>query len=257
MRKSRVILTLLALTAAVAFALGASSATRIYAAGDTCAFPYIVSNGDWLSRIAARLLGDVQAYPQILAATNTQNGADGFTRISDPNRLNVDDKLCIPEASNAPAGLELSVLANAAYKSDLPQGGTVTLQDAVWQQPVGDGSPSLEMMVMEEVAYGTIGGADTAAVVTWDSGGGTARFYSLRLMQLHDGALTESASLEIGDRIFINTIKIADDQIVIDMVQQPATGGADCCPTQHVINTYGTENSSLKLVSTTPVPSAE
>jgi hypothetical protein len=238
-----------AVSVALVLTLGARSATKIYAAGDACAFPYIVSNGDWLSRIAARLLGDAQAYTQIVDATNAQNGADGFVKISDPNLINVDDKLCIPQASNAPAGLELNVLANASYKSDLGENGTVTLQDAVWQQPVGDGSTALEMMVMEDVAYGKLGGADTAAVVTWDSGGGTARFYNLRLMQVKDGALAETATLEIGDRVFIHTIKIANDQIVIDMMQQ-ATGGADCCPTERVVNTYALQDGALKLVST-------
>lgn len=233
--------------------LGAVSVNKIYAAGDACAFPYVVSNGDWLSRIAARLLGDVNAYTQIVDATNAQNGADGFVKISDPNLINVNDKLCIPQAANAPAGLELSALANATYKSDLGEPGTVTLKDGVWQQPVGDGSPALEMVVMEEVAYGKIGGADTAAVVTWDSGGGTARFYNLRLMQVKDGALTETATLEIGDRVFIHTIKIANDQIVIDMVQQPATGGADCCPTEQVVNTYALQDGALKLASTDKV----
>ena len=228
---------------------GAMSVNQIYAAGETCAFPYVVSNGDWLSRIAARLLGDVMAYPQIADATNAQEGADGFAKITDPNRINENDKLCIPQVANAPAGLELSVLANATYKTNLLESGAVTLKDAVYKQPVGDGSPSFNMIVMEDVAYGQINGKDTAAVVTWDSGGGTARFYNLRLMQVQDGVLTEVATLEIGDRIFINTLKIENEQIIADMVQQDRTG-ADCCPTEHVINTYAFQDGALELVST-------
>lgn len=228
--------------------VGAASGNNIYAASEPCAFPYIVSNGDWLSRIAARLLGDLKAYSQIVDATNAQNGADGFTTITDPNKIEEGAKLCIPQLPKAPSGLELSVLANAAYKSDLGESGTVTLQDAVWKHPVGDGSPSFEMMVLEEVAYGKIGGTETAAVVTWDSGGGTARLYNLRLTQVRDGALDEIATLEIGDRIFINWIQFKGEAIVIDMVEQDRSS-ADCCPTRHVVNTFALQDGALKLVS--------
>lgn len=237
------------LTGVLLLASGARSLNPIYAAGETCAFPYVVSNGDWLSRIAARLLGDMMAYPQIADATNAQSGADGFAKITDPNRINENDKLCIPQAAHAPQGLELSALANASYTTNLVENGTVTLTDGVYKKPVGDGSAGFEMLVLEEVAYGKLDGVDTAAVVTWDSGGGTARFYNLRLMQVQDGALKEIAALEIGDRIFINTLKIENNQIIADMVQQAASS-ADCCPTEQVVNTYAFQDGALKRVST-------
>ena len=239
----------LAAAVALGLVLGAASANKIYAQGSACAFPYIVSHGDWLSRIAARLLGDVMAYPQIADATNAQNGAGGFAKITDPNRINENDKLCIPQTANAPAGLELSALANATYKSDLGEHGTVTLQDAVWKQAIGSGSAGFEMMVMEDVAYGKIGGADTAAVVTWDSGGGTARFYNLRLFQTQAGKPAEIAALEIGDRVFINTLKIENNQIFADLVQQ-TPDSADCCPTERVVKTFVVQDGALNLAAT-------
>ena len=68
-------------------------------------------------------------------------------------------------------------------------------------------------------------------------------------MQVQDGALKEIATLEIGDRIFINTLKIQNNQIIADMVQQAASS-ADCCPTEQVVNTYAFQDGALKRVST-------
>lgn len=243
-------LAVFALAGLLSVTLAASPVSRVHARGVTCALTYAVQPGDWLSIIAQRLLGDVQVYPQIVDATNAQNGADGFARLADPNKLEIGDKLCIPHAENAPQGLDLDALANATYKAELGENGTITLTGGEFKKPAAPDLSAFIMMVLEDVAYGKWNGTDTAAVVTWTTGGGTARTYNLRLVQVRDGALQEIAAVEMGDNILVNKLAFANDKIVADMVQH-GPGDAGCCATQHVVNTYALDGGALKLVSTT------
>jgi 5'-nucleotidase len=67
------------------------------AEGVACSQDYVVQADDWLSRIAERLLGDVQAYTQIFEATNAAAAAGGnYATLADPNVIEVGQVLCIP-----------------------------------------------------------------------------------------------------------------------------------------------------------------
>ncbi len=58
---------------------------------------YIVTEGDTLFGIAARLLGDGNRYPEIIALTNAQNAQDSsYALITDATLIQVGDKLAIP-----------------------------------------------------------------------------------------------------------------------------------------------------------------
>ena len=62
-----------------------------------CQELYTVQADDWLSRISAKFLGDVTAYPAVAAATNQQHALDDtFAEITDPDLLEVGWKLCVP-----------------------------------------------------------------------------------------------------------------------------------------------------------------
>lgn len=64
---------------------------------EICQEVYIVQADDWLSKIAAKFLGDAVAYPALAAATNQQHTSDkSFARIGDPDLLEVGWKLCVP-----------------------------------------------------------------------------------------------------------------------------------------------------------------
>jgi hypothetical protein len=55
---------------------------------------YIVQADDWLSSIAGKSLGDVMAYPALVAATNQQHAVDEtFAQITNP------DLTCIPHVA--------------------------------------------------------------------------------------------------------------------------------------------------------------
>lgn len=71
---------------------------------DFCQEVYTVQADDWLSKIAAKFLGDMATYPAIAAATNQQQASDDtFAQIANPDLLEVGWKLCVPTAAAAQA----------------------------------------------------------------------------------------------------------------------------------------------------------
>ncbi len=65
-----------------------------------CTSTVRVQAGDTLSTIAARTLGNLAAWPRIVAATNAAAAADTtFATIDNPNQLVVGWKLCLPAGS--------------------------------------------------------------------------------------------------------------------------------------------------------------
>jgi len=58
---------------------------------------YTVKEANWLSKLSATLYDDATAYGFIMDATNNAHEIDtSFTKITDPNRIEIDDKLCVP-----------------------------------------------------------------------------------------------------------------------------------------------------------------
>lgn len=98
MLKSKSILAALAFLTVIGLAI--ASAPFAYAAPAhqaSCAETYTVVAGDTLGTIAQAKLGAIDAYPQIVTATNAAAATDtSFKKIDDPNRIEVGQKLCIP-----------------------------------------------------------------------------------------------------------------------------------------------------------------
>jgi hypothetical protein len=71
---------------------------------DMCLEVYIVQANDWLSKIAAKFFGTVEAYPAIVAATNQQHRIDpSFALIANPDVIKAGWKLCVPVTVEAEA----------------------------------------------------------------------------------------------------------------------------------------------------------
>ena len=63
----------------------------------TCT-PYIVKEQDWLTKLAKEYLGSIDAYTRIVDATNAMAAVDNsFTTITNPDRIEPGQKLCIPQ----------------------------------------------------------------------------------------------------------------------------------------------------------------
>jgi len=65
---------------------------------------YVVQADDWLSKIADKFYGDVNAYWAIMAATNQANAEDdSYVKITNPDTIEVGSKLKIPDQASAEA----------------------------------------------------------------------------------------------------------------------------------------------------------
>ncbi len=59
--------------------------------------PYVIKPGDWLTKLAIKYLGGIDAYSDIVKATNAAaEQDDSFTVITDPDRIEPGQKICIP-----------------------------------------------------------------------------------------------------------------------------------------------------------------
>lgn len=77
---------------------------------------YTVQPGDWISQVAEQFLGDSDLYPAIVEATNAKAAEDdSFTPITDPNVIEVGQKLWIPAQQENVVGI---------YKTMLPGGSS-------------------------------------------------------------------------------------------------------------------------------------
>ena len=80
-----------------------------------CLQTYVVQPGDWLSTIAKQAYGDSLAWPAIVDATNAAARSDAtFTTITNPERIEVGQKLCLPVRAGTPPALPAAMVAAAA-----------------------------------------------------------------------------------------------------------------------------------------------
>ncbi len=177
---------------------------------------------------------------------------------------------------SAPRGVTVDSVKNIACPVGL--GDTVEwvpLQDGKWEEPVTweerreaikswwagdlanpwDCRASRERVEMDSSALGTFAGRPAAAVVFWESGGGSGVYYSVGLVLEEEGKPVCVASAGLGDRTRILGAKIVADRIVLDLVCSGPDDPA-CCPTQHECRTYGWMGKRLELdlLSTEPLP---
>jgi hypothetical protein len=75
---------------------------------------YTVQADDWLSKLADKFFGDVNAYWAIMSATNKANAEDpSYAKITNPDVVEVGSKLRIPSAEDAQAFMATFDPANA------------------------------------------------------------------------------------------------------------------------------------------------
>lgn len=81
-----------------------------------CADEYTVQADDWLSTIAAKFLGDPLAYHVLVEATNQQQIQDEtFAQITNPDRIEIGWKICIPASPVAEAALTDPALMTSSF----------------------------------------------------------------------------------------------------------------------------------------------
>ncbi len=83
-----------------------------------------------------------------------------------------------------------------------------------------------------------------------ENGGGSGVFVNLEVVLEQDGVATTMTSTLLGDRVTVNQLSIANNQITVEMITQGPTDPM-CCPTQQVTQVYELKDDQLVLVSET------
>ena len=98
----------------------------------------------------------------------------------------------------------------------------------------------------KQVVYGDLSGnGQLAALVLVDeNGGGSGIFRSVIAVWKANGTLMNSEQKELGDRVVINSIAIADRVVTMDMLTQGPNDGM-CCPTQHKLLRFALQGNRL------------
>lgn len=164
----------------------------------TCAETYTVTAGDTLSTLADKFLGNVKAYWAIMGQTNYKHVEDSsYTLITNPDKLEVGDKLCIPSKEDAdailakfgdPAAGNVSVLFGAAAKGQLLGGN--------WWTSGGELAAINAVYDLYAKAY-----PDVTIVNAGVAGGGGVNFKGANLTKLQGGDPYDVFQLHAGKEV--------------------------------------------------------
>ena len=132
--------------------------------------------------------------------------------------------------------MALESLKNADFRSGFTVSGRAPLSNGEYRETGPQGSASETVVrLVEPVVYGELpDGQVAAAVVLATEIGGSGTFYELALVVDLNGAPLNIASVFLGDRIKLNSLKLENGQVLVDMVKQ-GPNDAMCCPTLHVL----------------------
>ncbi len=224
---------------------------------------YVVQADDWLSKIAEKELGDALAYPAIVEATNAKAAEDAsFTAITDPNVIDVGQKLWLPapagSAAMAPApapaapdgNLTPEQLQNATYSGIYTQ--PVTLSAGKYEgEPFVEGGAARPVVtfINNTESYGDLNGdgaSDAVALLVENSGGsGVFSYVGAQLNQ--GGQPADADAVLLGDRTQVISMAIANGQVVVEIVT-PGPDDPLCCGTQKLRKTLALSGNMLAEV---------
>jgi len=146
----------------------------------------------------------------------------------------------------------MEVIGNLSYRGvyETP----VTLQDGVYEGEAfiagGASRPRIEL-VTQLIGRGDIDGdavPDTAVLLT-ESSGGSGTYTYLALVTQRDGEMRNTATLLVGDRVQLRSLRFEQGTIVLDVL---AAGPADpaCCPSRKLRKRYRMQDATLDAVET-------
>jgi heat shock protein HslJ len=155
-----------------------------------------------------------------------------------------------PEFSVNP--LAPSSLANMEVKSELATDGVALLENGVYTETIAPDSASMieVQLLPSPIAYGVLNEQDAAAVLIAENGGGSGVFINLAAIVDQDGTPVHVASAPLGDRVAVQSLAIADNQITVEMLTARPNDPL-CCPSQPVTQVYELQDDTLVLVSET------
>lgn len=158
------------------------------------------------------------------------------------------------EAQRAPATaasqqspLSWQELAKGTYSGIFAE--PVRLTDGRWEgepfAPGGASRPSLQL-IDDFMAAGDLdgdGSQETVVLLAESSGGSGSRVY-IAAVDRRAGQPVNVGTALIGDRVQLRTLRLIDDRVELDVVQQGPEDAA-CCPTQKATRTWKLESGGL------------
>jgi hypothetical protein len=152
-------------------------------------------------------------------------------------------------AGPVPAELSVQALGSATYQSAFTGSRTATLTNGTFTEP----GTQVVVRLGDRVAYGQVNGQPAAAVILATNSGGSGVFVDLALLMIGARGPLNVATEGLGDRVRVEGLTIADNQVTVEMVQ---AGPNDpmCCPTQRVRNAYrlNLERALSEVIGSTP-----
>lgn len=138
----------------------------------------------------------------------------------DENGIQTSDSTITP--------LTLEMLKNSEYQA-LNGSKLIQLVDGIYE--TGSGSDTLTVRMLDKVAFGDLNsdGVQDAAILLVENIGSTGDYYNLVPVFNNDGAPSPSSGYHLGDRVIVNSVKIADQLIKLEMLVQ-APNDPLCCP---------------------------
>ena len=146
--------------------------------------------------------------------------------------------------------LTIEQLANATYSGIYEE--PITLTDGRYEgEPFVEGGaarPTVQL-IRGTVIYGDLNGdgVNDAAMVLVENSGGSGVFNYVGAQVNQDGQPVDAGTVLLGDRTQIQSAKIENEQIVIDIVTQ-GPDDAMCCPTTKMRMSYALQDGMLAEV---------
>jgi len=142
-----------------------------------------------------------------------------------------------PSSGSGGAILFQTVLLNSTYRS--PDWGEYQLRDGIYYRtpPTSQESPeSYTTRLQDRIFYGDINadGLEYALVVLSAQNGGSGHFVELAAVLNRNGSSYNIATTSLGDRVVVESGKVENGIIVLNMRVQGPNDGL-CCPSQLVI----------------------
>lgn len=141
-----------------------------------------------------------------------------------------------------PAVIDTSAVRNATYMSQFTEAGFVELTDGEFEDPEQRVHASLD----PHMAFGNLDDdpAVEAAVIVGTNTGGSGGFVDLAILDDRDGAVVNTATLFLGDRLRIHSVAIVDGEVVLDATMHTPDDPM-CCPSLRATRRFRLDRGGL------------
>jgi hypothetical protein len=154
-----------------------------------------------------------------------------------------------PTATAVQSELTLDILKNGTYHAP-SYDRTIKLVEGVFD--TGSSSDPYYVHMLDAAAFGDLNGdgADDAAILLAENGGGSGVFVSLIIVFSQNGMPLQVGAVDLGDRVLVNAMTIQSGIVELVMLVH-GPNDPSCCPNQPERQSYRMLGTSLWLTRVT------